>query len=287
VDAAPEVGETIDGVDLDGPGEPEAPDGPYPLPDEPGPAAAAVPLVGALPDQPYVRPRGKYDAVVEDSQRPDEALLVDRLDARGIPVAATTEQQTEVDEPGGVDAPDAVSAVPQPVSADPGEQPAPPPAAAPIEAAVLPTGVIDAVPSFADVAAPPPHAGPGVTPAPAPTVLATPVTAHPFGALRLTSGDAVPLDKPVVVGRAPSPPAGRDRNQVHLIRMAEPDISGNHVTFSPESGHLLVTDVSRNGTYVVQPGRAPERLRKDEPMPIPPSSRVYLNEHVFLTYEGP
>jgi hypothetical protein len=49
---------------------------------------------------------------------------------------------------------------------------------------------------------------------------------------------------------------------------------------------VVVTDVSRNGTWVVQPGREAERLRKDEPMPLPPGSQVYLNEKLYLTYEA-
>jgi hypothetical protein len=72
-----------------------------------------------------------------------------------------------------------------------------------------------------------------------------------------------------------------------LIRVPSPerDISANHVEIEPVGDHVLVRDLSTNGTLIILPGRPPERLRRLEAVPIPSGTQIHLNESTFVTYE--
>lgn len=272
-----EAGETMEGLDLDqadDTADEQTASSPEPLVPQPSgshDAAAAE------------RPRGKYDVMMEDSQRPDEQLIAERLGERDSSVM-TGPTASAGSDPDGPQPDVPASAVPPSlVPQEPVVLAAPDvPAVAPHPPAARIGGLIDAVPNFDDG---PRQLPPAAVPLPAPVRPQAPAV-RGSGSLRLVTGDTVPLDKLVIVGRVPTPPAGADLAHVHLIRILEPDISGTHVTFSPEAGHVVVTDVSRNGTWVVQPGREAERLRKDEPVPLPPGSQVYLNEKLYLIYEA-
>jgi pSer/pThr/pTyr-binding forkhead associated (FHA) protein len=53
------------------------------------------------------------------------------------------------------------------------------------------------------------------------------------------------------------------------IGLGDPDISRSHLRLTVEGGTVVVTDLqSRNGTTVVQPDRAPVKLRAGEPTPV-------------------
>jgi len=109
-----------------------------------------------------------------------------------------------------------------------------------------------------------------------------------LGVLRLSTGDAITLDRGVLMGRSPSPTRLVGAERPHLVRIPSPDkqISRNHLEIRLDGWHVLVTDLkSTNGTLVTLPGREPERLRPDIPEPIEPGTTVSLADEVTFRFE--
>ncbi|KGN40735.1 FHA domain-containing protein, partial [Knoellia aerolata] len=110
-----------------------------------------------------------------------------------------------------------------------------------------------------------------------------------LGVLHVSAGGQVPLDRGILLGRAPKvnsdlPPSSRP----HLVRLAskDNDISRNHAEVILEGWHVLVRDLgSTNGTTVTLPGQEPVRLRPTEDFGIEPGAVVTLADEVSLTYE--
>ncbi|RWZ64308.1 FHA domain-containing protein [Labedella populi] len=101
--------------------------------------------------------------------------------------------------------------------------------------------------------------------------------------LELPSGSRQPLDVPVVLGRAPSVAGVPASALPHLVTLVGDDISRNHVRIAVEGGTVVVTDLhSSNGTIVVVPGRAPEKLRGGEPTPVTSGTQVDLGGGVTM-----
>jgi len=110
-----------------------------------------------------------------------------------------------------------------------------------------------------------------------------------LGVLRISTGGSVPLDRGVLLGRAPRVNEELPANQrPHLLRVggADRDISRNHAEVVLEGWHVLVRDLgSTNGTTVTLPGQEPVRLRPTEDQGIEPGTVVTLADEVVLTYE--
>ena len=117
---------------------------------------------------------------------------------------------------------------------------------------------------------------------------AAPDAAQPvLGVLRLSTGDVIPLDRGVIMGREPHPPDGDDRSW-HRVRLPSPgnDISRNHVEVRTGDRQVLVTDLgSTNGTEVTVPGMTAWPLQPNEPMPIEPGTVVSLAGEISFTFE--
>ncbi len=118
-----------------------------------------------------------------------------------------------------------------------------------------------------------------------------PVPRPSLGVLRISTGGSVPLDRGVLLGRAPrvdeDQPAG---TRPHVLRVGGPDrdISRNHAEFLLEGWQVLVRDLgSTNGTTVTRPGQQPLRLRPHENQEIEPGTVVSLAGEVVLSYEVP
>jgi hypothetical protein len=116
-----------------------------------------------------------------------------------------------------------------------------------------------------------------------------PTPRPPLGILHISTGGVVPLDRGVLVGRAPRVneelPAS---DRPHLLRVGGPerDISRNHVEIIIEGWHVLVRDLgSTNGTTVTLPGQEPVRVRPADDHGIEPGAVVTLADEVSLTYE--
>jgi hypothetical protein len=108
--------------------------------------------------------------------------------------------------------------------------------------------------------------------------------------LRSPDGSAVDLDRPVLIGRAPSD-AGFENAQPHLLTVSSPsqDISRTHVLVAPENGAIVVTDLhSTNGTVVVKPGPDPERvwLPSGQTVTVDVGSVLELGDEVAILIDG-
>ena len=111
-----------------------------------------------------------------------------------------------------------------------------------------------------------------------------------LGALRLSLGDVIALDRDVVMGRNPRTDfAGHDgEERPHVVKLpsADGDISRTHLRVTLDGWHVMVTDLnSTNGTLVTLPGRDAEQLRPGEPVPIRPGTVVTLAEGIDFRYE--
>jgi hypothetical protein len=109
-----------------------------------------------------------------------------------------------------------------------------------------------------------------------------------LGVLRLSTGDVVPLDRTVIMGRNPRTGAPDDGERPHVVRLPSPDhdISRTHVEIRLDGWHVLLTDLnSVNGTVVTPPWQEPQRLRPNEAVPIEPGTVVNLADEVTFRYE--
>jgi hypothetical protein len=117
-----------------------------------------------------------------------------------------------------------------------------------------------------------------------PTVVSRPV----LGTLRLSTGEHIPLDRGVLLGRAPTTDNESAPDRPHVLRLggASDDVSRNHVEITLEDWTVLVTDLgSANGTVITAPGRLPERLRADVPQAIEPGTVVSLADEITFRFE--
>jgi hypothetical protein len=109
-----------------------------------------------------------------------------------------------------------------------------------------------------------------------------------LGVLRFSTGDVVPLDRGVVMGRAPQAPSGEVRDRPHVMQLPsrDKDISRNHVEVSLDGWHVFVEDLdSTNGTVVTLPGQAPMQLRARDAQLIEPGTVVSLTDELRFTFE--
>jgi hypothetical protein len=109
-----------------------------------------------------------------------------------------------------------------------------------------------------------------------------------LGTLELSSGVTIPLDRDVVLGRAPSAGAATPEENVQLVRVPSPnnDISRNHVRVSLEGWHVLVADLgSTNGTVVTVPGEEPVQLRPHDAITITAGTVVALADEIEMRYD--
>jgi hypothetical protein len=127
---------------------------------------------------------------------------------------------------------------------------------------------------------------PGQPPAP-------PVTARPVARLVFSSGQAVDVDRAVVVGRAPEVRHGAD-GESHLVQVTSPhqEISATHLEIRPGSGadhgSAVVTDLgSTNGTLLVQPGLPPEDLKAGIAVQLIPGAVLDLGDGVSIQVVNP
>ena len=130
----------------------------------------------------------------------------------------------------------------------------------------------------------------GTLEVPTPTAELPPQEARPtLGVLRLSTGGSVPLDRGVLLGRAPrvdeDQPADR-RPRVVRVGGPDRDISRNHAEVVLEGRRVFLRDLgSTNGTTVTRPGQEPVRLRPHADQEIEPGAVVSLANEVQLTYE--
>jgi FHA domain len=108
--------------------------------------------------------------------------------------------------------------------------------------------------------------------------------------LRASDGTSAELDRPVLIGRAPSP--DRSSSRAHrLMTVPSPnhDISRTHLEVAPDDWQIVVTDLnSTNGTILVRPGGGdPQQLAPGEPVPVPVGSVMELGDGVSVLIDFP
>ncbi|WP_036283709.1 FHA domain-containing protein [Microbacterium luticocti] len=121
----------------------------------------------------------------------------------------------------------------------------------------------------------------------APEPLAPPRPAAP-GRLRLSTGQVVPLDRTVVIGRRPRSTRVTGTDLPHLIAVASPqqDISRSHLEVRVEDDSILATDLhTTNGTTLRRAGADPVRLHPGERNVVVPGDVLDLGDGITVTVE--
>lgn len=109
-----------------------------------------------------------------------------------------------------------------------------------------------------------------------------------LGVLRLSDGGDVPLDRGVLLGRAPTAGSTGGPDRPHVIRWGvhSGEVSRNHVEVTLDGWTVFVTDLdSSNGTLVTAPAGQSCSLQPMVPQAIEPGTVVSAADGVSFTYE--
>lgn len=111
-----------------------------------------------------------------------------------------------------------------------------------------------------------------------------------LGGLRLPTGEVVPLDRGVVLGRKPAP-LEHGTDWPHLVHLPADHtfVSRMHLHIELDGWNVLARDLdSRGGTMLTMPGREPQRMRAGEAYILEPGCRLDLAEVYEVRFEvGP
>jgi hypothetical protein len=111
-----------------------------------------------------------------------------------------------------------------------------------------------------------------------------------LGGLRLPTGEVVPLDRGVVLGRKPAPVEGSG-DWPHLVHLPSDHsfVSRMHLQVELDGWDVVARDLdSRGGTTIAPPGRDPERMRPRDAYVLEPGTVLDLAEVYAVRYEtGP
>ena len=116
-----------------------------------------------------------------------------------------------------------------------------------------------------------------------------PVQRPVLARIRLSTGDVIDLDRPVVLGRAPYASRVAASELPRLVPVPSPnqDISRAHAQIRAADWQLVVTDLdSTNGTTVRPPGRAPQRLHPGQEIVVEPGWSVDLGDGISFVVEA-
>jgi hypothetical protein len=109
-----------------------------------------------------------------------------------------------------------------------------------------------------------------------------------LGTLVFSSGERVPVDAPMLIGRGPRRTEGQ-RPDLRLVTVASPErgVSRNHLEVIIDGWTVQVMDLdSANGTTVALPGRAPVSVPAGHPVAIVPGTTVSLGDEAFFTFRA-
>ena len=111
-----------------------------------------------------------------------------------------------------------------------------------------------------------------------------------LGGLRLPTGEVVPLERGVVLGRKPAPLEGSS-DWPHLVHLPADHtfVSRMHLHIELDGWLVLARDLdSRGGTMLTMPGRDPEQMRAGESYVLEPGASLDLAEVYEVRFEiGP
>lgn len=109
----------------------------------------------------------------------------------------------------------------------------------------------------------------------------------PLGGLRLPTGEVVPLDRGVVVGRKPAPVPGSS-DWPHLVHLPSDHafVSRMHLQIELHGWDVIARDLgSRGGTTLTYPGRPPMPMRGGEAYVLAPGTVLDLAEVYAVRFE--
>ena len=108
--------------------------------------------------------------------------------------------------------------------------------------------------------------------------------------LRASDGGSAELDRPVLIGRAPSTDRSDNRApRLLTVRSPNHDISRTHLEVAPDGWQIVATDLnSTNGTILIRPGGVDrQQLAAGEPVPVQVGSVVELGDGVSVLIDFP
>ncbi|MEE1620004.1 FHA domain-containing protein [Zafaria sp. Z1313] len=118
---------------------------------------------------------------------------------------------------------------------------------------------------------------------------AVPAPRPSLGRMVLSTGESVQLDRSAVVGRQPSITRSASGTMPRVVQVKSPggDISRSHLEVRLEGWHVMLVDLeATNGTVLVRPGQAPQRLGKGESVMLLDGDVADLGDGVSLRFEG-
>ena len=122
-----------------------------------------------------------------------------------------------------------------------------------------------------------------------PSPLAPPRPPAP-GRVRVSTGQVLPLDRTVVIGRRPRSTRVSGTDLPHLVAVDSPqqDISRSHVELRVEGESIVATDLrTTNGTTLLRPGADPVRLHPGEATVVVFGDVLDLGDGITVAIEAP
>ena len=235
-----------------------------PAPVQEVPAAAPV-QEEAMPKAPATAP-APTPAWARETQAPKAPI--------GAPIPTPTPVQE-------MQAPKAPVARPAPTARFSAPTPQPPAREASAEA---PSAEVEAPrPPEPAVPAPAP-AVPTTAPKPAATATNSTTASAPasasYAALLLDTGQSIPVNRTIVLGRAPSPPRATD--SPIPVEDQTRSLSRTHVRIAPSEGGITIEDLnSANGTRARSPNGQTHTLVPGQPIELPMNSQLLLGERLI------
>ncbi len=108
-----------------------------------------------------------------------------------------------------------------------------------------------------------------------------------LGGLRLPTGEVVPLDRGVILGRKPAP-AADSTDWPHLVHLPADQsfVSRRHLQVELDGWDVVARDLdSRGGTTITFPGREPQRMRPDEAYVLEPGTVLDMAQVYAVRFE--
>ena len=157
------------------------------------------------------------------------------------------------------------------------EAPRPPEPAVPTTAPAVPTTALPA-PAL------PAPALPTTAPKPAATATNSTTASAPasasYAALLLDTGQSIPVNRTIVLGRAPSPQRATD--SPIPVEDQTRSLSRTHVRIAPSEGGITIEDLnSANGTRARSPNGQTHTLVPGQPIELPMNSQLLLGERLI------
>ncbi len=108
-----------------------------------------------------------------------------------------------------------------------------------------------------------------------------------LGGLRLPTGEVVPLDRGVILGRKPAPSPGSS-DWPHLVHLPADHsfVSRRHLQIELDGWDVVARDLdSRGGTTLAVPGRDPQRMRPGDAYVLEPGTVLDLAQVYAVRFE--